>query len=135
MLVRTEVKGRKVIRPEVMMIVQCQLVTAHQAIFRMLNQTAAIRLRIGVYVFDHDGCQYPGRTMCYEPIDTRLFANNARVNKLMLNPVFIDIKEDRATAEERQQVSKIEGGYPVSRLVGTTDIPRYRELTQVPSTH
>ena len=123
-----------------MMIVQCQLVTAHQAIYRTLNQIAATRLRIEVYVFDHDGCQYPDRTMCYEPIDTRLFANNARVNKLMLNPVFIDIKEDRARAEERQHVSKIEGGYPVSRLVGTTDIPRYREITQAqltnrPSTH
>ena len=58
-LVRTEVKGRKVIRPEVMIIAQCQLVTAHQAIYRMLNQTAAARLRIGVYVFDHDWCQYP----------------------------------------------------------------------------
>ena len=134
-LVRTKVKGRKVIRPEVMMIVQCQLVTAHQAIYRMLNQTAATRLRLDVYVFDRDGCQYPDRTMCYEPIDTRLFANNARVNKLILNPVFIDTKEDRARAEERQHVSKIEGGYPVARLVGTTDIPRYRELTQTPSTH
>ena len=73
-LVRAEVKGRKVIRQEVMMTVQCQLVTAHQAIYRMLNQTVATRLRIGVYVFDHDGCQYPDRTMCYEPIDTRLIA-------------------------------------------------------------
>ena len=121
-LVRTEVEGRKVIRPEVMIIEQCQLVTAHQAIYRMLNQTAATRVRIGVYVFDHDGCQYPDRTICYEPIDTRLFANNSRVNKLILNPVFIDIKEDRARAEERRHVSKIERGYPVSRLVGTTAI-------------
>ena len=71
--VRAEVEGRKIVRTEVMMIVQCQLVTAHQAIYRMLNQIAATRLRIGVYVFDHDGCQYPDRTMCYEPIDTRLF--------------------------------------------------------------
>ena len=134
-LVRTEVKGRKVIRPEVMKIAQCQLVTAHQAIYRMLNQTAATRLRIGVYVFDHDGCQYPDRTMCYEPIDSRLFANDSSVNKLILDPVFIDVKEDRARAEERQQVSKIEGGYPVARLVGTTDILSYRELTQAPSTH
>ena len=73
--------------------------------------------------------------MCYEPIDTRLFANNSRVNKLILNPVFIDIKEDRARAEERQHVSKIQGGYPVSRLVGTTEIPSYREIVPVPSTH
>ena len=75
------------------------------------------------------------RSVCYEPIDTRLFANNASVNRLILNPIFIDIKEDLARAEERLHVSKIEGGYPVSRLVGTTDIPRYRELTQSPLTH
>ena len=73
--------------------------------------------------------------MCYEPIDNRLFANNSRVNKLILNPVFIDVKEGRARAEERQHVSKIQGGYPVSRLVGTTDIPRYREIVPVPSMH
>ena len=118
-----------------MMIVQCQLVAAHQAIYRMLNQIAATRLRIGVYVFDQDGCQYPDRTMNYEPIDTRLFVYNSRVNKLIWNPVFIDVKEGRARAEERQHVSKIKGRYPVSRRVGTTDIPWYREIVPVPSTH
>ena len=138
--VRAEVKDRMVIRTEVMMLVQCQLFTAHQAIYRPLNQTAATRLRIGVYVFDRDGCQYPYRTMCSEPIDTRLFANNARVNKSIANPVFIDIKEDRARIEDRPHVSKIQGGYPVASLIGTTDIPRYRELTPPskplkPSTH
>ena len=134
-LVRTEFKGRKIIRPEVMLIAQCQLATAHQAIYRTLNQTVATRLRIGVYVFDHDGCQYPDRTMCHVPIDTRLFANNSRVNKLVLDPIFVDIKEDRARIEERQHVSKIEGGYPVARLVGTTDIPRYREIPSTQSMH
>ena len=98
----------------------------------MLNQTAATKLRVGVYIFDYDGCQYPDRTMCYEPLDTRLFANNARVNRSIMNPVFIDIKETRARTEGRQYVSKIQGGYPVARLVGTTDIPRYRELTPPP---
>ena len=43
-----------------------------------------------------------------------------------------DIKEDRARMEDRQHVSKIHGGYPVARLVGTTDIPRYREITPLP---
>ena len=138
--VRAEVEGRSVIRTEVMMIVQCQLITAHQAIYRTLNQTAATRLRIGVYVFDQDGCQYPDRTMKHEPIDTRLFANNSRVNKLILNPMFIDVKKDRARAEDRPHISKIQGGYPVSRLPDTTDIPRYREITPTrsmsrPSTH
>ena len=123
------------IRTEVMISVQCQLVTAHQAIYRMLNHIAAARLRIGVYVFDQDGCQYPDRTMNYEPIDTRLFSNNARVNRSVVNPVFVDVKEGRARAEERRHVSKIQGGYPVSRLVGTTDIPRCREITPAQPMH
>ena len=92
------------IQTEVMMIVQCQLVYAHQAIYRMLNKIAAARLRIGVYVFDQDGCQYPDRTMNYEPIDTRLFSNNARVNNLVVNPVFIDVKEGRARKRDDMSV-------------------------------
>ena len=111
-----------------MIILHCAFCDAHQAIYRTLNQTVATRLRIGVYVFDNDGCQYPDRTMCGEAIDTRLFANNARVNKSIMHPIFIDEKKDRARKESRNHLSKVQGGYPMARILGTTDIPRYREL-------
>ena len=130
--VNAMVDGNMIIRMEVMIILQCEFCDAHQAIYRILNQTVATRLRIGVYVFDHDGCQYPDRTMCGEAIDTRLFANNAIVNKSILNPIFIDVKKDRARRESRNHLSKVQEGYPVARILGTTDIPRYREM-QKPS--
>ena len=66
-----------------------------------------MRLRVGVYVFDHDGCQYPDRTMCGEAIDTKLFANNSRVNKSVLHPIFIDVKEIRARLEDIRDISKV----------------------------
>ena len=68
--------------------------------------------------------------MCSEAIDTRLFANNSRVNKSVLNPIFIDVKEDRARMEGRFHISKVQGGYPVAQILGTTDIPRYREIVK-----
>ena len=71
--VNAMVDGNMIIRMEVMIILKCEFCDAHQAIYRTLNQTVATRLRIGVYVFDHDGCQYPDRTMCGEAIDTRFF--------------------------------------------------------------
>ena len=122
------VDGNMIVRMEVMIILHCAFCDAHQAIYRTLNQTVATRLRIGVYVFDNDGCQYPDRTMCGEAIDTRLFANNARVNKSIMHPIFIDEKKDRARKESRNHLSKVQGGYPVARILGTTDIPRYQEL-------
>ena len=54
-MVKDEFKGRAIIRPEIMMLVQCELRDAHQAIYRILNQVAASRLRVGVYVFDREG--------------------------------------------------------------------------------
>ena len=126
--VKTQDEGQTTAKTEIMILVQCEFNDAHQAIYRTLNQTVATRLRVGVYVFDHDGCQYPDGTMWGEPIDTRLFANNARVNKHVVNPVFIDIKGDRARIEGRAHLSKVQAGYQVARLIGTTDIPRYREI-------
>ena len=79
--VKAEEQGQPIIKTEIIILVQCEFNDSHQAIYRTLNQTVATRLRKGVYVFDHDGCQYPHRTLWGEPIDTRLFANNARVNK------------------------------------------------------
>ena len=128
--VSVEVKGELITRTEIMILVQCEFRDAHQASYRTLNQTVATRLRLGVYVFDHDGCQYPDRTMYNEAIDTRLFANNSKVNKNVLHPIFIDVKEDRARREDRSHVSKVQGGYPVARILGTTDIPRYREMAK-----
>ena len=130
--VNAMVDGNMIVRMKVMIILQCAFCDAHQAIYRTLNQTVATRLRIGVYVFDNDGCQYPDRTMCGEAIDTRLFANNARVNKSIMHPIFIDEKKDRARKESRNHLSKVQGGYPVARILGTTDIPRYRELQKPP---
>ena len=83
------VDGNMIIRMDVMIILQCAFCDAYQAIYRKLNQTVATRLRIGVYVFDHDGCQYPVRTMCGEAIDTRLFANNANLNNSILLIIII----------------------------------------------
>ena len=125
-LVNAKVKGESITRIEIMILVQCEFCDAHQAIYRTLNQTVATRLQVGVYVFDHDGCQYPDRIMCGEAIDTRLFANNSRVNNSVLNPIFVDVKEDRARREDRSHISKVQGGYPVARILGTTDILRYR---------
>ena len=126
--VNATVDGNLITRTEVMIILQAEFCDAHQAIYRTLNQTVATRLRIGVYVFDHDECQYPDRTMCGEAIDTKLFANNSSVNDSVLNPFFIDVKEDRMRTEYRTHISKAQGGYPVARILGTTDIPRYRKM-------
>ena len=68
--------------------------------------------------------------MCGEAIDTKLFANNSKVNKAVLSPIFVDVKEDRARTEYRTHISKVQGGYPVARILCTTDIPRYREMKE-----
>ena len=112
------------------MLVQCEWCDAHQAIYRTLNQLVVTRLRIGVYVFDHDGCQYPDRTMCSKPVGTRLFYSNSRVNISVLHPIYIDAKEEQARIVDRLHNSRVQGGYPIARLVGTTDIPRYLEITK-----
>ena len=127
-----KVKDQSITRTEIMILVQCEFCDTHQAIYRTLNQTVATRLRVGVYVFDHDGCQYPDRKMCGEAIVTRLFANNSKVNKSVLNPIFIDVKEDRARMENRSHISKVQGGYPVARILGTTVIPSYCEIGKPP---
>ena len=80
--VKAQVDGNLITRTEVIIIVKAEFCDAHQAIYRMLNQTVATKLRIGVYVFHHDGCKYPDRTMCGEAIDTRLFANNSSQSSL-----------------------------------------------------
>ena len=64
-----EVKGRSITRTEIILIVQCKQNNAHHAIYRTLNQSVATRLRIGVNVFDIDGCKNPDRTMCSLPFD------------------------------------------------------------------
>ena len=130
--VNAMVDGNLIMRMKVLILVQCAFCDAHQAIYRTIKQTVATRLRIGVYVFDNDGCQYADRTMWGEAIDTRLFANNAHVNKLIRQPIFIDKKKDIARKESRNHLSKVQGGYPVARILGTTDIPRYRELQKPP---
>ena len=38
-----------------MIIVQCELSDAHNAIYRTLNQVVATKLRLGAYVFDMRG--------------------------------------------------------------------------------
>ena len=70
--------------------------------------------------------------MCGEAIDTKLFANNSRVNKSVLHPIFIDVKENRARMKNRNHLSKVQGGYSLARILGKTDITRYQKM-QKPS--
>ena len=58
--VPAEVKGRTIIRTKVMMLIQCKLNEAHH-VYRFLYQTVAKKLRLGMCVFDVDGCKYPDR--------------------------------------------------------------------------
>ena len=69
--VAAEDEGRSIIRTELMLIIQCKLSDAHHAIYRELNQVAATRLRISVYVFDARGCKYPDRTVSGVPINVQ----------------------------------------------------------------
>ena len=79
-------------------------------------------------MFDVRGCKYPDRTLCSFPINIQQIKDRLRVNVAIENPIFIDIKSDRAWAEDRQYLSKkVKGSYPVERIMGTTDLPTYRE--------
>ena len=126
--VSAEEKGRAIIRTEIMMMVQCKLNDAHHAIYRLLNQKVSTRLRLSVYVFDVDGCKYPDRSYRL-PLDIQQIKNALRINTAIKNPVYIDVKEDREREEERQHVKKVNGGYPIEKLVGTADTPIYRKFT------
>ena len=61
--VAAEERGRRKIRTEIMKIIRCVLNEAHYAIYRTLKLTVSYKLRLGVYVFDHDGCKYPDRSL------------------------------------------------------------------------
>ena len=70
--VPAEEEGRSIIRTELMILVQCKLSDAHHAIYRVLNQIVATRLRLSAYVFDVRGCKYP---------DRKLFADQRTTNQ------------------------------------------------------
>ena len=57
-----------------------------------------------------------------------IFNNKLKVNKSVRNPIYIDVKEDRARNKGRRHVSRVQGGYLVARLVGTADLPIYRKV-------
>ena len=124
--VAAEEEGRSIVRTELMLIIQCKLNNAHHAIYRDLNQVAATRLRIGVYVFDLRGCKYPDRTISGLPINIQQIRERLQVNLNIKNPSYIDVKCDRARVEERQHhKKKMKGGYPVERETCRADVPTY----------
>ena len=93
---------------------------------RDLNQVAATRLRISVYVFNARGCKYPDRTVSGVPINVQQIRERLQVNLKIKNPVHIDIKCDRARVEDRQHhKKKMKGGYPVEKVTGKADMPTY----------
>ena len=114
-----------------MIVVKCEISDAHHAIYRDLNQITATKLRIGVYTFDTRGCKYPDRTMSSLPIDVQQIRDRLQVNKSILDPIYIDNKEDRVRTENRPHLLRTKGGYPVERVVGIVDIPVYNELNKV----
>ena len=126
--VAAEDEGRSIIRTELMLIIQCKLSDAHHAIYRDLNQVAATRLRISVYVFDVRGCKYPDRTVSGVPINVQQIRERLQVNLNIKNPIYIDMKSDRARVEDRQHhKKKMKGGYPVEKVTGKADLPTYLE--------
>ena len=126
--VPAEEEGRSIIRTELMIFVRCTLSDAHHAIYRELNQKVATRLRLSAYVFDLQGCKYPDRTVSGLPINIQQIRERLQVNPNMKNPVYIDIKADRARAEDRQHQSKrLKGGYPVEKITGKADLPSYQK--------
>ena len=128
--VPVEEEGRAIIRTELMIILKCQISDAHHAIYRDLIQTVATELRIGVYTFDTRGCKYPDRTMCSVPVDVQQIRDRLRINTSILNPIYIDNKEDRARPENRPHLIKIKGGYPVEKIIGVADLPVYHSTTK-----
>ena len=74
-------------------------------------------------MFDVRDCKYPDRTLSSLPIKDRL-----QVNLSIKNPIYIDIKNDRTRAEDRQHLSKkLKRGYPVERITGKADVPTYQK--------
>ena len=96
-----------------MIVVKCKISDAHHAIYRDLNQITSSKLRIGVYTFDTRGCKYPDRTMSSLPIDVQQIRDRLQVNRSILNPIYIDNKEDRSRNENRTHLLRTKGGYPV----------------------
>ena len=132
--VPAEEEGRSIIRTELMILIQCKLSDAHHAIYRELNQIVATRLRLSAYVFDLRGCKYPDRTVSGLPINIQQIRERLQVNLNIKNPVYIDIKADRARAEDRQHHSKrLKGGYPVERVTGKADVPTYQKTKSTQS--
>ena len=123
--VPAEENGRSIIRTELMIIVKCKRSEAFHAIYRALNQTVSTRLRIGVYTFDIKGCKYPDRTISSLPVDVQQIRDSLQVNTSVLNPIYIDNKEDRVRPENRAHRHRLQSkdGYPVERLVGIADLP------------
>ena len=61
----------------------------------------------------------PNRTVSNLPINIQQILDRLQVNTSFKNPIYVDIKSDRARAEDRQHHSKrLKGGYPVERITG-----------------
>ena len=130
-MVEAEEEGRTIFRTELMIVVKCEISDAHHAIYRDLNQTTATKLHIGVYKFDTRGCKYPDRTMSGLPIDVQQIHDRLQVNKSILNPIYVDDKENRVRVENRPHLLRTKDGYPVERVVGTAELPVYNSLNRV----
>ena len=128
--VPTEEDGRAFIRTELMVIVQCKKSDAHHAIYRDLNQTVATKLRIGVYTFHTRGCKYPDRTLCSLSIDIQQIRDRLRIKTSIMDQVYIDVKENRSSQEDRPHINKVRGGYPVERVMGIAVLPTYNPTTK-----
>ena len=63
--------------------------------------------------------------LCSLPIDIQQIKDRQRINTSIVNPVYVDTKENRARQEGRPHISKVRGGYPVERVMGIADLPTY----------
>ena len=68
--------------------------------------------------------------LCSLPIDIQQIKDRQRINTSIVNPVYVDTKENRARQEGRPHISKVRGGYPVERVMGTADLPIYKQTNK-----
>ena len=121
--VAAEEEGRKIIRTELVIILRCDLIEAHNAIYRLLNQKGAARLRLSVYAFDVRGCIHPDHTTRSFLLDKTMMRQRFPHNRRIQNPVMKDVKLYRARISSRRHRSNVTGGYPTENLIGELDNP------------
>ena len=63
-------------------------------------------------------------------MDVQQIRDRLQVNMSILNPIYIDDKEDRVRLENRPHLLRAKGGYPVEKLVGIADLPAYNPTSK-----